>query len=550
MSVVAVDHDGVARFCTYADPGIKLFGRDIPLTQVASDESSIVSTDDMPDTEFNPSECKEPMDIISCKSEYSACLEVGNKVMGSTSVKMGEAHVKTGAKVYETLPKVEDSQGPLALEKMPKKPDKLLPCPRCHSLDTKFCYFNNYNVNQPRHFCRKCQRYWTAGGTLRNVPVGAGRRKNKHSASHQKHGMISNAVPGRMSAADIARHRFPGTSAIAGTTLGSVTKPRLHVLPLEPQPAPTLDSPSGDTSLPRFGQESPLCRSMAATTLGMQEIAAKQNHGRVHLDGAVADEVKITGGGKHKSGLEECTSSVEVFPSSCQMGGSLSNATIASGVQLQEGECSVNASVGSHEMQVGDVTSGALRQPDSNIVPKSPLNPTAATSLDGENSSLTSFSLPPPNLLACNGALGSFWPTWPFMNPAMWGVPPVEWAGPWTAPVYPPGVAAAAATAAAALLPLPGTPQQHPPPTELSQPEKCLWVPKTLRIDDPLNAARSSIWTTLGLGDGPFSSPAHGSPTAFQAKTESKDDNVAVGTRSRLSNPAALSRSVAFHENS
>ncbi|KAE9602962.1 putative transcription factor C2C2-Dof family [Lupinus albus] len=21
------------------------------------------------------------------------------------------------------------------------------------------CYFNNYNVNQPRHFCRGCQRY-------------------------------------------------------------------------------------------------------------------------------------------------------------------------------------------------------------------------------------------------------------------------------------------------------------------------------------------------------------------------------------------------------
>jgi hypothetical protein len=52
-------------------------------------------------------------------------------------------------------------------------------CPRCLSQDTKFCYYNNYNVNQPRHFCKNCQRYWTAGGTLRNVPVGAGRRKNK-----------------------------------------------------------------------------------------------------------------------------------------------------------------------------------------------------------------------------------------------------------------------------------------------------------------------------------------------------------------------------------
>ncbi|XP_057792156.1 cyclic dof factor 1-like [Salvia miltiorrhiza] len=61
-----------------------------------------------------------------------------------------------------------------------KKPDKILPCPRCNSADTKFCYYNNYNIKQPRHFCKSCQRYWTAGGTMRNVPVGAGRRKNKN----------------------------------------------------------------------------------------------------------------------------------------------------------------------------------------------------------------------------------------------------------------------------------------------------------------------------------------------------------------------------------
>ncbi|KAF4393063.1 hypothetical protein CsatB_001058 [Cannabis sativa] len=60
-----------------------------------------------------------------------------------------------------------------------KRPEKIIPCPRCKSMETKFCYFNNYNVNQPRHFCKGCQRYWTAGGALRNVPVGAGRRKAK-----------------------------------------------------------------------------------------------------------------------------------------------------------------------------------------------------------------------------------------------------------------------------------------------------------------------------------------------------------------------------------
>ncbi|KAI4299351.1 hypothetical protein L6164_032819 [Bauhinia variegata] len=53
-----------------------------------------------------------------------------------------------------------------------------LKCPRCDSTNTKFCYYNNYNRSQPRHFCRACKRHWTKGGTLRNVPVGGG-RKNK-----------------------------------------------------------------------------------------------------------------------------------------------------------------------------------------------------------------------------------------------------------------------------------------------------------------------------------------------------------------------------------
>jgi hypothetical protein len=58
-----------------------------------------------------------------------------------------------------------------------------LRCPRCDSANTKFCYYNNYSLTQPRHFCKACKRYWTRGGTLRNVPVGGGCRKNKRSRS-------------------------------------------------------------------------------------------------------------------------------------------------------------------------------------------------------------------------------------------------------------------------------------------------------------------------------------------------------------------------------
>ncbi|XLR04049.1 hypothetical protein S83_070247, partial [Arachis hypogaea] len=30
----------------------------------------------------------------------------------------------------------------------------------------------------PRHFCKSCRRYWTDGGTLRDIPVGGESRKN------------------------------------------------------------------------------------------------------------------------------------------------------------------------------------------------------------------------------------------------------------------------------------------------------------------------------------------------------------------------------------
>ncbi|XVE69164.1 hypothetical protein DITRI_Ditri09bG0129200 [Diplodiscus trichospermus] len=66
------------------------------------------------------------------------------------------------------------------LAKIPQ-PEAALKCPRCESANTKFCYFNNYSLSQPRHFCKTCRRYWTRGGALRNVPVGGGCRRNKRS---------------------------------------------------------------------------------------------------------------------------------------------------------------------------------------------------------------------------------------------------------------------------------------------------------------------------------------------------------------------------------
>ncbi|KAF2321865.1 hypothetical protein GH714_003292 [Hevea brasiliensis] len=72
-------------------------------------------------------------------------------------------------------------------ERKPRpQPEQALKCPRCDSTNTKFCYYNNYSLSQPRYFCKACRRYWTKGGTLRNVPVGGGCRKNKRSSSSSK----------------------------------------------------------------------------------------------------------------------------------------------------------------------------------------------------------------------------------------------------------------------------------------------------------------------------------------------------------------------------
>ncbi|KAL2325246.1 hypothetical protein Fmac_024304 [Flemingia macrophylla] len=78
--------------------------------------------------------------------------------------------------VTNTCPKVVERKA------RPQK-EQALNCPRCHSINTKFCYYNNYNLTQPRYFCKTCRRYWTEGGSLRNIPVGGGSRKNKRSSA-------------------------------------------------------------------------------------------------------------------------------------------------------------------------------------------------------------------------------------------------------------------------------------------------------------------------------------------------------------------------------
>ncbi|KAJ4970189.1 hypothetical protein NE237_003288 [Protea cynaroides] len=70
----------------------------------------------------------------------------------------------------------------LTVKKWKTKVELAPNCPRCDSSNTKFCYYNNYSLTQPRYFCKNCRRYWTKGGSLRNVPMGGGSRKYRRSS--------------------------------------------------------------------------------------------------------------------------------------------------------------------------------------------------------------------------------------------------------------------------------------------------------------------------------------------------------------------------------
>ncbi|KAH6824669.1 hypothetical protein C2S53_001898 [Perilla frutescens var. hirtella] len=82
---------------------------------------------------------------------------------------------------------------PLIERRLRPQHEQSLKCPRCESTHTKFCYYNNYSLSQPRYFCKTCRRYWTKGGTLRNIPVGGGCRKNKKVSSKKPSSSSSSA---------------------------------------------------------------------------------------------------------------------------------------------------------------------------------------------------------------------------------------------------------------------------------------------------------------------------------------------------------------------
>ncbi|XP_073040022.1 cyclic dof factor 1-like [Primulina eburnea] len=453
------------------DPEIKLFGRKILLPENGGDAAG----------EEYPNSCKR----VDCEEEQSSG-EISETKSGEKDQTSDEAEeFQNLIPVSETddnpkTPSIDEdfvllnhtkrddgqSDAMNTQQKTLKKPDKILPCPRCNSMDTKFCYYNNYNVSQPRHFCKSCQRYWTAGGTMRNLPVGAGRRKNKNSASNCRHLTISEAL--HASTIDGYDGFHQKTFKSNGTVLS-------------------------------FGPESPLCKSMAS--------------------GLKIEDKNMPNGGSV----------------SCRNGDNADDRSIGSSVKTS----SSVANGGENGLQQPVVLNINQFQSPLPCIPAFPWqlswNP----------------AVPLPSIFTPPGFNPMpFYPS-PYLNyvaPNSWNIPCIS---------VPHPTANQNKTSCSPSSPL----GKHSRNGEFLNPnssegehksrqrnsDSSIVVPKTLRIDDPEEAAKSSIWATLGIKYD--STSRKGLFNALQPKCDPKESMAANASPVLMqANPAALSRSINFQE--
>ncbi|QHO10295.1 Cyclic dof factor [Arachis hypogaea] len=463
------------------DPAIKLFGKTIPVPEIPTgsgdltgapalssvddsvDQNNTSSTNSTSSSDAHELEEIDNKDTLGNKPDEKrevVPLQSSEIVNPDTASAAGEESVsqsteKEAMALKTSKTEEEQSETSNSQDKTLKKPDKILPCPRCNSMDTKFCYYNNYNVNQPRHFCKNCQRYWTAGGTMRNVPVGAGRRKNKNTAVHYRQ------ITGPEGAMQNNRKDLPNG---------------VHHPPL-----------MCNGTVLTFGSDAPLCESMASVL----NLSEKTAHNYMRNGFAKPEELRIR------------------FP-----------------VRVKK--------------------KGRINPINLRFTPQIPYFPGPPWTFPW-NPAQWNSSVPPPAFCPPRFAM----PFYPY-----WGVSGA-WNMPWLAQPSSPN---AAATNSGPNSPTLGKHSREENMFKSNEPggenedkqskenhkEKCLWVPKTLRIDDPEEAAKSSIWTTLGikhdkddsvLGEGlfkPFPSKYHEKNHPMQASPVLQ------------ANPAALSSKTQF----
>lgn len=307
---------------------------------------------------------------------------------------------------------------------------------------------------------------------MRNVPVGAGRRKNKNTASQFRHMSVPEALRVDLS--------------------NGIHHPALN--------------PNG--TVLTFGSDLPLCKSMASV-LNIADRNSSRN-------------------GLHK-------------PEEEQLGGSVSD-------KENRDDHSSRSSISSKD----EVAKNGIPEMMSNCqafppqVPcypggpwPYPWNPSVSLPTFGPTSfPIPFYSTPPP-------------PYWGCAVPGPW---PVPWVIPQTGHTPP---------SSGPNSPTLGKHSRDDNVLNLADKEeglekegsseKSLWVPKTLRINDPGEAAKSSIWATLGIKNDRVDSVGGGGGLfkAFQSGSKG-DEKARVQETSTVlqANPAALSRSLSFHESS
>ncbi|KAJ0988244.1 hypothetical protein J5N97_006600 [Dioscorea zingiberensis] len=155
-------------------------------------------------------------------------------------------------------------------------PPPPIKCPRCDSANTKFCYYNNYNLSQPRHFCKACRRYWTKGGVLRNVPVGGGSRK-----SSSKRSSSSSKKPSAV--ADNDRSCPPASRSSSDTSSLSNPNPNPSS-PRHPPSDPNPDTGGSLTGLIAVAEQTTAAMGFGFTdsTAGTPDLGPRMGGGEIH----------------------------------------------------------------------------------------------------------------------------------------------------------------------------------------------------------------------------------------------------------------------------
>ncbi|KAG5224286.1 hypothetical protein OIU76_023863 [Salix suchowensis] len=485
------------------DPAFKLFGRQIPVpdTQFPAETLAKGSCGDI-----TKLETKGPSEENSEKTEILS-------VLGQ-----GEEEVPAAMQVNETEVIAKPMEGQLETngadkERVFKKPDKILPCPRCNSLDTKFCYFNNYNVNQPRHFCKNCQRYWTAGGTVRNVPIGAGRRKNKHLATQYRQILVSSdGMPiARMENSDSACHQLPSSVESATTLRPSTTNGMVL----------------------KFGPEAPLCDSME-TVLNIGDPKRYEMSPVSYRDNG--EEPLSCGSSKAASIVRENELPENITKEQVDLPASSHNLGAPHSLHCYP----VPSWVFPWNPAWNNITSMAAAQHSSgqacitNVPTQAQLCPTPMVAVP---------SICPPNIPL------------QFVPASYWGCMPTWTAGTGNVPLcgsnasLSPSSSTSTSCCSGNGSPKLGKHSRDSKFMDEENTEKCILVPKTLRIDDP-SAASKSQWATFGLP------PNQKDPTSKVTIFKNLETRAEGRGRGHVSdainvlevNPAALSRSHTFQE--